>query len=576
MIKTWLHFATSIIASLTLFSFLNTCDAQDEITAFCRVDINLEKLRENPLVGQSLDHLSIADFGMSIFKPDIKISQIKRIEGQFGPNMLDTVMLFEAFLSLPKIRQYVAEDGKVHYEIFDRKTGEEISTTDEDADRDAIMKRASEISTKRRNLGRKFPTLRPEFYLRMEFNDERSGHAAIIGFFGRSMTRTTIDGKTCYRFPLTDKAFAISFSDNNRVVEICSDKYLGDKNALKCTTEIENYFDTHADMPVRIAFDLKHARTQIDRTPRLKDLSGFAELVVNQCSFAGFTMSLDEKQLFSINLESPSEDRKQVLNENVNDFVKPVWQAGPLIALDNFKSGTDEMKAFEQMLEQCKFNASDLNVDLVIERPEHFDPMVATMVSNVKKEAEVNMRRNYFGNVAVAIHDFHDAYDRCPFPEPFHENVGKDLSWRVLILPFFEGQLYYRKFATDQLWNSENNLPLSKDMFPPYGFDKPGEKTSICWIKTTDKRISIYDIPDGPSETIMLMENPNKVIWSKADDITIDEAVKLVKNLPDGEKLAISFYDASTFAVSNKMDLEMFRAMLTIDGGEKVDRSKIK
>ena len=90
------------------------------------------------------------------------------------------------------------------------------------------------------------------------------------------------------------------------------------------------------------------------------------------------------------------------------------------------------------------------------------------------------------------------------------------------------------------------------------------------------KHFKTTSIRDGSANTIMLMENPNKVVWSQPSDLTIDQAVEAVKNLPDGEQLVISFYDASTYSVSNKMDLEQFKAMLTHNGGEIVDKSTIK
>ena len=203
-------------------------------------------------------------------------------------------------------------------------------------------------------------------------------------------------------------------------------------------------------------------------------------------------------------------------------------------------------------------------------------PGFAQTTQDKNDKQSVQVRSRYFKNVAVALIDFTDANDKTPFPEPIVESVSKDLSWRVLVLPFCDGQLHYKKFNIKEAWDSETNLPMSKKMLPLFGMGKTGEKTCVCWIKSTDKNFKRYDIPDGLENTIMFMENPKKVIWSKPGDLTIDQAVSLVKNLPDGEKLIISFYDASTFAVSNKMDLEMFKAMLTFDGGEKVDKSQIK
>jgi hypothetical protein len=576
MKKTTVQIAAAIVLSLSFFTLANNCDAQDDFTAFCKIDINLEKLRENALAREAIDNISIADFDMWMFDPDIKLSQIKRIEGQFGPNMINTVVLFESFFSIPTVNQWRDDDGTVQYSIVVRATGEETSTDDENADREAIMKRVSEIEKKRASLHKSMQEMRPEFYLRMEFNDERSGSLAVTRFFGNRMIRTTIDGKQCYRFPVTNKAFAISLSADKKVIEISSDKYLFGKKELKCTEAIENYFKVNSDSPIRIAFDLKRGRWRMERVPRLKDLTGITAHVINHCRFAGFAMGLNQDKLVSIHLATPDQKRVAPLVTRMNEYLQPVIESAPSLASNLFATGSGEMRTFEQLIEQCKFKADGLNVDLIIHRPEHFVAMTQTVAAKFKKAADLAMKKNRFRLIALGIFTFNDSNKRCPFPEPYREGIHSDVSWRVLVLPFCEERAVYGKFKVDQPWNSEQNLPLSKRMPTFFGMGETGEKTCVCWIKATEKRIGVSFVRDGASNTIMFMENPEKVIWSKPGDLTIDQAVELVRNLPDGEVLVVAFYDGGVDTISNKMDLKLLRAMLTVDGGEEVDRSQIK
>ena len=88
--------------------------------------------------------------------------------------------------------------------------------------------------------------------------------------------------------------------------------------------------------------------------------------------------------------------------------------------------------------------------------------------------------------------------------------------------------------------------------------------------------MTIASIIDGASNTIMLMENPNGEIWTKPGDLSIDQAIELVKDLKDGEKLVVAFYDGRAMTISNQMDIETFKALLTLDGREEINPSKIK
>ena len=189
---------------------------------------------------------------------------------------------------------------------------------------------------------------------------------------------------------------------------------------------------------------------------------------------------------------------------------------------------------------------------------------------------DLDTKKLYFKEISMGVVNFYDSNVKFPFAEPYAESVNAGLSWRVMVTPFCEGQPTFKAFNVDEPWDSETNKPLAKQMHPPFGFGNSGEKTSVCWIKASDKPMTKAAIRDGAANTIMLMENPNKVTWSKPGDLTIEEAISLVENLKDGESLVVAMYDCSVWTITNKIDIETFKAMLTPSGGEVFELSDIE
>jgi hypothetical protein len=133
--------------------------------------------------------------------------------------------------------------------------------------------------------------------------------------------------------------------------------------------------------------------------------------------------------------------------------------------------------------------------------------------------------------MAVAMHNYESTHGSLP---P-HAVYGKDgrplLSWRVLILPFVEGDDLYKKFRLDEPWDSPHNLALLPEMPMIYGrYDRGTTKEP----HTTFYQVFVgpgaafegrkgmklaEDFPDGNSETILMVEAGEAVPWSKPDDL---------------------------------------------------------
>lgn len=126
------------------------------------------------------------------------------------------------------------------------------------------------------------------------------------------------------------------------------------------------------------------------------------------------------------------------------------------------------------------------------------------------------------------------------------------LSWRVQILPYIEENELYKEFKLDESWDSQHNLKLLERMPKIFGSPRvflkkkgftvyQGFAGAGTLFEHGKKLRFPASIPDGTSNTIMLVESSIAVPWSKPADLPFDAK----KDLPDFGKA----YGAKPLAV---------------------------
>ena len=167
------------------------------------------------------------------------------------------------------------------------------------------------------------------------------------------------------------------------------------------------------------------------------------------------------------------------------------------------------------------------------------------------------------------------------------------LSWRVALLPYLGQEALYREFHLDEPWDSPHNLTLLPRMpgiyvcpsfmippsegITPYAaaagpgmfFDAP---EPIPGTQTIG--VSIGAIRDGTSNTILVLElgRNNGVPWTSPQEVMvdIDEAIEVLRETQPihvGGRTTL-FGDGSVRFVSQEIDRQTLRGLLTRDGGE--------
>jgi hypothetical protein len=170
--------------------------------------------------------------------------------------------------------------------------------------------------------------------------------------------------------------------------------------------------------------------------------------------------------------------------------------------------------------------AASLKVD-----PVAATPALANAFGQQRKTALRIQSQNNLKQIVLAMHNYHDTQGGTFPPRAVFAKDGKpQLSWRVLLLPYLAQNDLYMQFHLDEPWDSEHNKKLLAKM--PRVYAAPGQKeTSSTPYRGFSgkgaffdgkKGLRIADITDGTSNTIMIVEAPKGVPWTKPEDLPYD------------------------------------------------------
>ncbi len=208
--------------------------------------------------------------------------------------------------------------------------------------------------------------------------------------------------------------------------------------------------------------------------------------------------------------------------------------------------------------------------------------LVGLLLPAVQKVREAATRANSMNNlkqICLAFHNYHDTYNGFPAAAITDKKTGNPLlSWRVAILPYIEEQNLYQQFKLDEPWDSEHNLKLAKNMPKVYfhpKVNKPGDDKTHYKVFTgkdavidLTKQGKLSSILDGTSNTIMVVEAADGVVWTKPEDIAFDPKKPLPKMLEVGGGFNAGFADGSVRFLKSTIDPEILKLLIQKNDGK--------
>lgn len=329
---------------------------------------------------------------------------------------------------------------------------------------------------------------------------------------------------------------------------------------------------TLPDHSLKLAIDLSNSTDLLDEVKEM--LNG--QLPPEAAPFFDVAMKIQSLKL-SFDMEA---EKMLVLGVGGRDeeATKEIFQTvDGLLNMAKFAAGAQiaQMKedspqtaeVASKLLAALKPKNEGNEMTLVVDRPEGMDEMLKESIDSARKSANQVTEMNRFRQAALCVHNYHDAYQSFPFGESLEE-ISKDLSWRVRVLPFLEAANVYDSINKKEGHNSSANQKFA-DQMPAVLGNGSDSLSDIAHIALDQPVKKFQDITDGTSNTIMLVSNPAGQPWMDPKGLTVDEAVNLYESLKDGETLLTAYFDGSIRKLAKgEMTAEEFRSALIPNDGK--------
>ncbi|MGE0606998.1 MAG: DUF1559 domain-containing protein [Pirellulales bacterium] len=222
-------------------------------------------------------------------------------------------------------------------------------------------------------------------------------------------------------------------------------------------------------------------------------------------------------------------------------------------------------------------------------------PTVSTPLEAIRR----NMCSNNLKYITLALHAYHDDYHVLP-PAVVYDSQGKPMhSWRALILPFL-GTAPAGVYDYSQPWNSPASAVMMPSVYRCPSCNAPANTTSYFYVvgpgrERIERGVALDELVhqmDGTPDTILVVESNTLLAdWREPRDLSMKEALRPV-NLPSKPCISslhgtrtlehvyrgvnVATADAAVHFISDDLDQEMLKAVLTENGGEIIDWSKLR
>jgi len=224
-------------------------------------------------------------------------------------------------------------------------------------------------------------------------------------------------------------------------------------------------------------------------------------------------------------------------------------------------------------------------------------------VQQARTAARRSQSKNHLKMLGLALHNYHAVHRAFPAGtiEESADAPDERLSWLVSVLPFLEETALYESIDKESAWNSVSNRRATGTVIP--GFLNPGDAdqgqsqthyigmaglgkgaedlpvtSPRAGVFGTNRRTRIRDIRDGTVNTIAVTEGSGEHgPWAQGGKATIRPLTqKPYINGPDGiggpfrGGVQVLMMDGSVRFVSENIDPQVFEALMTINGGERI------
>lgn len=209
--------------------------------------------------------------------------------------------------------------------------------------------------------------------------------------------------------------------------------------------------------------------------------------------------------------------------------------------------------------------------------------MVLPAVQQAREAARRTQSMNNLKQIALAMHNYHDAYGRFPAPVMVSQH-GKKYSWRVALLPFLDQAPLYEQYRMDEDWDSEANKKVLAQIPPTYRSpnDKAGSTNASYFAmvgkntgfgNTEGEGTRIRDFIDGTSNTLLVVGAKREIPWTKPVDIEIDLTKEKLPKFGGWHQggFQAALCDGSVRFISESIDQDVLKNLIQRNDGNVVN-----
>jgi hypothetical protein len=411
------------------------------------------------------------------------------------------------------------------------------------------------------------PELPINFFLRMQFVSEEAAQryveTSLLGVEER-----VIDGQTWLAPPPasgapTNLLFHIV---DGTTFEAGTTDYLTQPSRKLFTKRLETIWAAMPAGAIRLAADLESVSPfvegfiQIARENGPPAAGGMLDLVPKiselklHADFAG-------ENIMSLTISGKDESQSEELRSGVDGLLAMAKLFGGQAVQEVGRESPEAGKMLAEILGSLAATRTGNDVLIAIARPDGFDDAMRAMIIDARARAEGVREMNNLKQVALSMHIYHDVNNKFPA-----SGASTALGWRAMVCPYIESDC---AFDFEKPYNDPANSKFADQM--PEVFGKDGKLANVCRISVDGYPETFEEIADGTSNTIMLLQSPTGVPWLEPRDLTIDEAVKLVTGLKQGDSIIAAMYDGSVRRLPSGLTDEQIRPFFTYRGGEFVE-----
>jgi beta-lactamase regulating signal transducer with metallopeptidase domain len=191
---------------------------------------------------------------------------------------------------------------------------------------------------------------------------------------------------------------------------------------------------------------------------------------------------------------------------------------------------------------------------------------------------------NNLKQLALAMHNYAEANGSFPPAVLLGPDGKTPYSWRVALLPYLEAAPLFEQYRKDEPWDGPNNKQLISRMPAVFRDADAADSTSSSYFVLTGpatifsgkEGTKFFEILDGTSNTLLIVEAKRDIPWTKPEDIPHD-AAKPFPKLGGHERLQFlaATADGAVRAFGDNLKDEILHTLATKAGGEIIDWSQV-